>query len=269
VYDYHTHNRRCGHAEGVLEEYVQSAIQKGLRHIGLSDHSPIYHLGDDPHPRPGIAMHRDELTHYLDECVELKRAYRGKIDVRVGIESDYVSGWDDHYRALWEDDRLDYVIGSVHWIGDWQIFKPELPEGHTVETIFSAYLDSIKGAAQSGIYDIMGHIDAIKVRGYIPDGDIVAAYKETLEAIAASGVAIELNTSGWRKSCADQFPSRAILESARTMGIPVCLGSDAHAPNLVGAGFAEALDVLREVGYTQIATFERREMRLIPLSEVA
>ena len=268
MYDYHTHNARCGHAKGTLDDYIQSAIGRGLKHIGLSDHSPIYHLGDDPHARPRIAMHQDELTNYLDECVELKKAYRGRIDVRVGIESDYVLGWDDHYRKLWNDDRLDYVIGSVHWLGEWQIFSKSLPEGHTVESIFEEYLKSIEAAARSRIFDIMGHIDAIKVRNYIPDRDIVAAYQRPLEAIAESGAAIELNTSGWRKECAEQFPSRGILESARRMGIPVCLGSDAHEPGLVGAGVSEALQLLSEVGYKEIAVFERREMRLVPLAEV-
>src|SRR5690606_9879019 len=147
----------------------------------------------------------------------------GAIGVRVGIESDYLPGWEDHYRALWSDERLDYVIGSVHWIGEWQVFSKELPPGHTVESVFEAYLDSIRGAAQSGIFDVMGHIDAIKVSGHVPERDIAAAYRRTLEAIADSGVAIELNTSGWRKTCAEQFPSRLILEEARRLDIPVCL----------------------------------------------
>ena len=269
MYDYHTHHYRCGHATGTLEDYILSATKRGLQHIGLSDHAPIYHLGDNPHARPGIAMHQDELTNYLDECVALKKKYQGRIGVRVGVESDYLPGWDDHYRALWSDDRLDYVIGSVHWIGDWQIFSKTLPPGHDVETIFEAYLKSIEAAALSGIFNIMGHIDALKVRGYLPDRDIAAAYERTLEAIAESGAAIELNTSGWRKSCAEQFPARAILEAARRFEIPVCLGSDAHEPELVRAGFDEALELLRDVGYTKLATFEHREMRMIPLSEVA
>ncbi len=268
MYDYHTHHIRCGHAQGSLEEYVESAIQKGLKNIGLSDHSPIYHLGDDPHVKPDTAMAWSDLPEYLNECVALKEKYANRIGVRVGVESDYLPGWEDHYRSLWESAPMDYVIGSVHWVGDWHIFSKSLPEGETPQSILRAYLDRIEGAATSGIYNIMGHIDAIKVWDFMPKAEFVAAYTSTLQTIADAGVAIELNTSGWRKVCREQFPSREILAEANRLGIPVCLGSDAHAPDLVAGDFDRALRVLNEIGFTQLATFENREMRLIPIAEV-
>lgn len=268
MYDYHTHHYRCGHAEGKLEEYIERAREKGLRNIGLSDHSPIYHLGDDPHVRPSTAMAWGALPGYLQECVELKRHYCDTIEVRVGVESDYLPGWESHYRSLWATDDLDYVIGSVHWVDDWHIFSKSLPKGQSYAAVFHAYLERIQGAAKSGIYNILGHIDAIKVWDLMPKTEFVAAYKETLRTIADEGVAIELNTSGWRKVCKEQFPSREILTEANRLGIPVCLGSDAHAPDLVGADFDRALALLKEIGFTSLATFADKEMHLIPLSEV-
>lgn len=268
MYDYHTHHYRCGHAQGAMHEYIETAIAKGFREIGLSDHSPIFHFGDDPHPLPKTAMARDEFPRYIAEMQELKEAYKGKITVRLGVESDYILGWDDHYRALWQQYDLDYVIGSVHWIGRWSIFNTTLPEGHTVESIFEEYLESIAAAARSGIYDIIGHFDAFKTYRPMPKG-FENKIRAVMETIADAGVAIELNTSGWRKVCAEQYPSYAILTEAHRLGVPVALGSDAHEPHLVGAGFDRALSILSEIGFTHIAAFANRERRLIPLSEAA
>ena len=119
--DYHTHHYRCGHASGTLEDVVKSALARGLTEIGLSDHSPIYHF-DEPQPFPNTAMHPDELPRYVDEMLELRERYAGRIAVRLGIESDYILGWDDFYRELWDGYPLDFVIGSVHWLADGMSF---------------------------------------------------------------------------------------------------------------------------------------------------
>lgn len=268
MYDYHTHHLRCGHAEGTLEDYIQSAIQKGLTHVGLSDHSPIYHLGDDPHVRPGIAMSWHELPVYFEEAKALKKKYADRIEVRVGIESDYIQGYEEHFRRLWDQDGIDYVIGSVHWVGDWHIFSRGLPEGKEPEAVLHDYLACIRSAALSGAYQIMGHIDAIKGQELLPKNEFVAAYSETLDAIADAGVAIELNTSGWRKGVAEQYPSQEILAEALARDIPVCLGSDAHAPDLVAADFDRALTLLRDIGYTKLATFTDKELSFVALAEI-
>ncbi|UBV44127.1 histidinol-phosphatase HisJ family protein (plasmid) [Deinococcus taeanensis] len=138
--DYHTHHYPCGHAHGQLEEYVEAAVQAGLLEIGLSDHSPIYHLGSGPHRLPGTAMADHDFPAYLQDMHEVRERFRGRIAVRLGVESDYVLGWDEHYRTLWNAAPLDYVIGSVHWLGTWSIFSPELPPGRSAEDVYEEYL---------------------------------------------------------------------------------------------------------------------------------
>ena len=96
--DYHTHHYRCGHATGQMGDYVEAALAANLSEIGLSDHSPIYHLGDDPHPRPATAMSQAELPSYIQEMQQVRDRYSHRITVRLGVESDYVLGWDEHYR---------------------------------------------------------------------------------------------------------------------------------------------------------------------------
>jgi histidinol-phosphatase (PHP family) len=87
--DYHTHNVRCGHAQGQIEDYIRAAITKGLTDVGISDHSPIY-WQDGNDPMPTIAMAKDELDGYVAEVLRLKDQYADRINVRLGLESDYV-----------------------------------------------------------------------------------------------------------------------------------------------------------------------------------
>lgn len=263
--DYHTHHYRCGHAGGNLEDYVEAAIGAGLSEIGLSDHSPIYHLGHELQPRPGTAMSRDEFPAYVQEMQEVQRRYTGRIQVRLGVESDYVLGWDDHYRALWRSYPLDYVIGSVHWLGRWSIFSPRLPGGRTAEDIYDEYLRTTQAAALSGAYDILGHLDCLKTRGHIPDLGMTSLLEETVKVIASTGVAIELNTSGWRKGLGEPYPREQLLGMCCHYGVPVTLGSDAHRPGDVAAGFPEALKLLRRVGYTSVVHCENRRQVPVPL----
>lgn len=263
--DYHTHHYRCGHARGNMEDYIQEAIAKGLSEIGLSDHSPICHLGDDPHPVPGTAMSQHEFPRYYEEMRLLKEKYAGTIAVKLGVESDYVLDYDEHYRRLWAQYPLDYVIGSVHWLGTWNIFYPQLPPGRTAMDIYLEYLHTTRRAASSGIYDIIGHLDCLKTRGHLPDRAVIPPLEETIRTLAESGVAIELNTSGWRKDCDECYPRAGLLERCHHWGVPVTLGSDSHDPHLVAAGFDRAIGLLSDIGYTHIASFTERRRTMIPI----
>lgn len=263
--DYHTHHYRCGHASGNMEDYVEAALRAGLSEVGLSDHSPIYHLGSDPHPFPGTAMSHHEFPMYLREMHEVRERFRGRIHVRLGVESDHVVGWDDHYRSLWRSTPLDYVIGSVHWLGPWSIFSPELPAGRSADDIYEEYLHGTQAAARSGAYDIIGHLDCLKTRGHIPDLSITPLLEDTVRVLAESGVAIELNTSGWRKGLGEPYPREELLAVCCHYGVPVTLGSDAHRPEDVAADFPRAVALLERVGYTSLVRFESREKFEIPL----
>ena len=263
--DYHTHHYRCGHAEGQLDEYVEAAIAAGLDEIGLSDHSPIYHFGEDPHPLPKTAMSQHELPAYMVAIQEIRERFAGRIIVRLGIESDYVLGWDDHDRGLWRQYPLDYVIGSIHWLDHWSIFNPALPPDRDHDEVYREYLLATQAAARSGAYDIIGHLDCIKTAGHLPERSVTPLLEATVRVLAESNVAIELNTSGWRKPIAECYPRAELLACCFHYGVPVTLSSDAHAPGQVASGFGDAVALLRQIGYSEIATFVQRERRMVPL----
>jgi len=113
--DYHTHHVRCGHAKGELEEYVRKGIEIGLKQLGLSDHMPLIHV-DPATYYEGMAMPLDELPRYVEECLYLKEKYRDQIEIRVGLEGDYIEGYEEEIArivSLGLCHRLGSFLGNV------------------------------------------------------------------------------------------------------------------------------------------------------------
>lgn len=263
--DYHTHHARCGHAVGELEEYVKRGIELGLSQLGLSDHMPLLHV-DPAAYYPEMAMPLDELPRYVEEAFQLKEKYRGQIELRVGLEGDYIEGWERQIEEIVKAYPWDYVIGSVHFLGEWDVSdfrQVHNWEGQDVFAIYERYYDAVAKAARTGFYDIMGHLDVIKRFGHRPDvaleAETVALERGVLTAVKAAGVAMELNASGLSKPVAEMFPSRRILSAAVELGIPLTVGSDAHDPLKLGEHLDKARALLHELGVRELATFEGRK----------
>ncbi|MFP4974919.1 histidinol-phosphatase HisJ [Paenibacillus sp. CN-4] len=270
--DYHTHHERCGHAVGTLEEYVRQGIRIGLKQLGLSDHLPLIHVNPAEY-YPEMAMPLEELPRYVEECLELKERYKGQIELRLGLEADYIEGYEDRIRAILEPYPWDYLIGSVHFLGEWDITDHRQVhgwEGKDPLEVYRQYYQAVRQSAASGIYDIIGHMDVIKRFGYGPDteegrAEVRELERGALRQIAEAGIAMELNASGLSKPCAEMFPSRPVLEEALRLGIPLTLGSDAHDPLKLGDGLAEARQLLWDVGFREVVTFAGRRRTSVPL----
>ncbi|WP_313639136.1 histidinol-phosphatase HisJ [Paenibacillus sp.] len=269
--DYHTHHERCGHAVGKLEDYVKRGIELGLQQLGLSDHLPLIHV-DPASYYPEMAMPMAELPRYVEECLTLKERYRGVIDLRLGLEADYIEGSEDQIREILSPYPWDYLIGSVHFLGEWDITDYRQVhgwEGKDELGVYRLYYDAVKKSALSGLYDIIGHMDVIKRFGYgpqTPEGkaEVRTLELETLKVIADSGIAMELNASGLSKPCAEMFPAEHLLQEALKLGIPLTLGSDAHDPAKLGDGLQEARSMLWHTGFRELAVFEGRRRTTVP-----
>ncbi|WP_338554035.1 histidinol-phosphatase HisJ [Paenibacillus sp. KS-LC4] len=260
--DYHTHHVRCGHAVGTLEEYVQKGIELGLDQLGLSDHLPLIHV-DPATYYPEMAMPMEELPRYVEECLTLKEKYKHQIDIRVGLEGDYIEGYERQIEDILKAYPFDYVIGSVHFLGEWDItdFRQTHGwEGKNRLAVYEQYYDAVQKAAATGLYDFIGHIDVIKRFGFKPEEDVTHLENAALEAVKRHGVAIELNASGLRTPAEEMFPSRRMLEYAHRLGIPITVGSDAHQPERLAQYLDQARLMLKEVGFSQLATFDRRKL---------
>ncbi|BER93017.1 histidinol-phosphatase HisJ [Atrimonas thermophila] len=260
--DYHVHTFRCGDAQGNYQEYVQRAIEVGLSEIGFSGHSPQYFL--PPHRRKRIAaIPEEELSLYVEEVKKLKKLYQGTIEIRLGLEVDYIPGKEKALTDLLEGFDWDYLLLSVHFIDEWPFDNPRYIrffERYPVDLVYKKYYRALIEGMKTGLFDVVAHFDLPKKFGFFPTRPIPEE-KEALAVCADMGMTLELNTAGWRKMVRDAYPSFAILKSARQMGIRVCLGSDAHRPEDVGRDFDRARELLKKAGFESLVAFSKRGFR--------
>ncbi|MGN7454500.1 histidinol-phosphatase [Paenibacillus pasadenensis] len=267
-FDLHTHHARCGHAEGCIEDYIRAAIDAGLSVIGISDHSPYFGSEED-HPQPGIAMARSSLPGYVEEVLALKAKYEGRIEVLLGMESDFFPEHAETYRRAYEPYPFDYLIGSVHLSGGKSIFNRTRWKGLSDLVQIEQkreYYELIRQSAVSGMFQVLGHIDAMK--GYYPAFSDIPASESidlALQAISGSGAAIEINTSGKTKTVGGWYPSDAILERALFYGVQVSFGSDSHVPSRVGDEIEEVRAKLKEIGYREWVFYRQKQQVRVPL----
>jgi histidinol-phosphatase (PHP family) len=260
IVDYHTHTALCKHGEGALEDYVRRAADLGLDEIGCSEHVPMPDGFDTAH-RMDVGQYYAE---YAPTVGELKEKYKKRITVRRGIEAEYFPGTEGWIRGFVKENAFDYVIGSVHFIGEWGIDNPVFVhhyEEKDIDSTYEAYFEAIRKSAQSGLFDIIGHCDLIKKFGHRPKKEMAAILRETMKVIAENGLCIEINTSGLRKPVKELYPSEAILALAKEFTIPLTLGSDAHAPDDVARDFDKAVELVERYGGGKITVFDQRNRR--------
>ncbi|MEJ0089759.1 MAG: histidinol-phosphatase HisJ family protein [Limisphaerales bacterium] len=258
--DYHMHTPLCQHATGEPVDYARQAVAMGLTEIGFSDHSPM--------PRDDFdnwRMRADQLDEYVAK-VRLAQKTFPQLTIRLALEVDFLPGQEDWIGQLAARHPWDYFIGSVHYVSEsWDIDNPaKLSEWKKRDAfeVWSTYFERLALAAESKLFDIIGHTDLPKKFGIRPAQDCTPLYEKFLNAAAKAGCAIELNTAGLRKDCREIYPSRALLQLAFQKGVPITFGSDAHAPGEVGMNFREAIELAREAGYAQTCRFKRRQREL-------
>jgi len=255
--DYHTHTELCGHASGSTDDYILEAIRKNLKEIGFSDHAPL-----PKGLREGITMLPEETEHYIELINDRKQKYKDKIEVKIGFEIDFPIT-DALDRKYLNDVRLDYLIGSCHFLGDWAFDHPDNIkefDKKDINKIYSEYYKIIRDLVQSGYFNIVGHFDLVKKFGHRAKADFTKTIEDMAFAIAKKkNLAVELNTAGMRKPVAEIYPSIDIVDIFYRFNVPVTLGSDAHKPEEVGYEFNEAIEKLKKSGYRKISGFSNKQ----------
>jgi len=254
--DLHNHTTRCNHAEGTIDAYIERAIDLGIDIYGFSEHAP---MNFDRHYRLPLC----DVEAYVADIMHAKARYREKIKILLGYEVDWLPGYMEPSIL---NANVDYLIGSVHFIDKWSFDNPEFLSGwktRNIDEIWQAYFEATEAMASSGKFDIVGHLDLIKVFKYLPKQDIRLLAKKTLTAMKASNMVLELNAAGLRKPVEEIYPSPALLEEAYALEIPITFASDAHSVAQVGFGYSEAKAMAKAVGYTHAVTFEQRDRELV------
>jgi histidinol-phosphatase (PHP family) len=258
--DIHNHTTLCNHAEGSMEQYIQKAIELGIDIYGFSEHAPMKNFED------GYRLVIDKKEFYESEVKTLQKKYQDQIQILLGYEVDYLQG--DYILDAITGADVDYLIGSVHYLGKWGFDNPEFIatyKNKDIDTIWVEYFEAVKQMAKTGLFQIAGHLDLIKVFKYLPKKDIKSIAHNTLKAIKKGNMAIEINSAGFRKPIGEQYPSRELLELAFELNIPITTSSDAHHVDQIGFMYDEVIQIAQEIGYKEVVYFEQKEAVKSPL----
>ncbi len=250
--DYHLHVVAHGERPMTVENilaYCEVARARGIRQMGITEHD-----------------------RYLDDidlvAFRKARELSRDVELRLGIEIDFVPGTEEQMDRFAAALPYDYVIGSVHRVGGEEVDRyPDADLYHRWDTydLYEAYYENVREAALSGRFEILGHPDLIKIFRHFPQRDIAGMLEETADAVAESGIVVDVNAAGLRKPIGEIYPSRRFLEMFHRRGVPIILSSDAHAPGEVAAGYDESLALVRDVGYREVVTFKDRERGTLAL----
>jgi histidinol-phosphatase (PHP family) len=256
VVDIHNHTPLCNHAKGEVEEYIEKAIASGTKYFGFSDHAP---MDFDPKYR----MSFSQMHEYEKKILDAKQKYKSEINILLGYEVDYLKGHIDT-RVLNAD--VDYLIGSIHFIDEWGFDNPEFIgryEHEDIDVIWEKYFKAIEEMVITGLFDVVGHLDLIKVFKFLPNKNIIEIAKKALKAIKKANMAIEVNMAGYRKPIGEAYPSKELLEYAYKLDIPITFGSDAHEPQQVSLYSEKIIQLARDIGYKECVYFKKRKMQFI------
>jgi len=249
--DYHTHpqaNRIQHYSLTLLRPWVESARARGLTDIAFTDHDR-FHAGID-----------------FDE-IEKIRAANPDMKVRAGIELDNDPETSAASRKWIEKnwDKLDFVLGSIHYLDDPTQMFDTLPDGagqfvgRSIDEIYEDYFRRVREIAGTGLVDCLSHLDLIKIHGHRPCGDVRSIIVATLDFIRSRNLAIELSTAGWRKPVNELYPSDEIIRLALKKGIPFTTSSDAHSHVQLAENFERLAEKMSNMGVREVSVYEKHK----------
>jgi len=260
LYESHMHTPLCKHAEGEPEQYAAMAQSRGLTGIIVTCHNPL-----PDNISLNVRMEVDAFDAYLALVDRARRAWEGRVDVRLGLECDYIPEFEGWLADQTRSAPFDFLLGSVHPFTDYYLERFGVSDGGL---FMRTYFDHVALAAESGLFDAIAHFDIIKYyRGDDWDLDVLSdCLHSTLDRIARTGTAMELNTNGLRCRLGEAFPGPVILREMAARSIPVTLGSDAHKPQFVASRWETALDLLEQAGYEDLQVYLDRKPHRVSIA---
>lgn len=259
LYESHCHTPLCKHAFGEPDEYAAVALERNFKGITFTCHCPLPDGFSS-----SVRMDPEQYDDYVAMIAATREKFAGKIDVRLGLESDFYPGVEPWLEKLHARVPLSHVLGSVHYqVSDYRkiYYKGDV---HAYQQL---YYEHLALSAETGLYDTLAHPDLIKNESPADwDFERMRPYIErSLDRIAATGVAMELNTSGVQKTLPEMNPSPSQLILMRERGISVVIGADAHLARRVGDGYVKALNLLLAAGYDNVSFFIDRKRQDVPI----
>lgn len=226
-----------------IQAIADAAHWHKLGEIGFSDHLVLA----PPNPGPvSWSIRPESLPTYVEEVREVQESC--PIPVRLGLEVDFFPGQAEIIADLLLPYGFDYLIGSVHFVEGFAVDESsEFWEALTqaeIDDIHRKYWQVVAAMADTRTFHVAGHLDILKKFDFRPSQDFNQEIATALDAIAAAGMILELNTSGWGKPCHESYPSEAILREAIMRRIPIVVTADAHRKADLTQYYDRAFDLL-------------------------
>lgn len=256
IYDGHVHTHYCPH--GTTEEiraYIEQAIQIGYSGITFTEHAPLPEQFSDPAPSKDSSMDSSKFSSYLAELKGYQRIYEEKIEIKIGLEIDYIEGQEEKTKQLLSrlGPHLADSILSVHFLhleNEWfcldyseEEFGRIIGRFGTTEAVYDAYYRTLKKAIMSDLGPFkpkrIGHLSLVSKfqKKYPSSYDSTRQMLDLLPLIKQKGYQLDVNTAGlFKPFCEEIYPPAVILQAAASIGIPLVYGSDSHHPSDLGRG---------------------------------
>ena len=254
--NYHTHTYRCGHATGSEREYVEKALQAGIRILGFSDHTPYDFYDSEPRNRP-IRMKPEELPGYAASIRSLAEEYRDRIEIHLGVEAEYYPKYFPRLLEMLRENGVEYMILGQHFLDNeirgWPTGRPFLRR-----SLLEKYVNQTLDALETGLFTYFAHPDIIRFMGTHRFYD--HQMRRLCQGAKRAGVPLEINLLGIREG--RNYPNERFWKIAAEIGNEVILGSDAHEPrHLLGGKDEEtALELIGRLGLKRIETVKLRKI---------
>ncbi|NPV79970.1 MAG: histidinol-phosphatase [Firmicutes bacterium] len=262
--DYHVHTLHSPDCRVSMDERCKAAIASGIEEICFTDHIEF-----DPRDPAYKHFNFEDYKRDFEEC---QKKWGDRLSLRMGVEVNYFVGGEEEILEFLAGKGFDFVLGSYHWLGDIPI-SPELFDQIGPNKTCEIYFHGLLKAAESGLFDSLAHFDlpkryAFRAHAPFPVDDFRDIIVEILRRMVEKGTALEINTSGLRTDLNETLPGREIIELYHQLGgRTITIGSDSHRLHDLGFGMDRALDLARRAGFSEVATFKDRKMRLIPIEE--
>jgi len=247
--DYHTH--LLGHqdregSEDDIREFLREAEANDIKEIAFTDHNR-YHEEFDFNKIKRVAKEFENVK------------------VLTGIEMDFTAGREKEIADFLDNFELDLIIGSIHFLDGWMYDHPDFKDQYDdwdLDELYDYYFKQVNLLIKSNLFDIVGHIDLIKIFNYRPKKDILDFVTPSLKLIAENKMVMEVNTNGMNKPVKEFYPEKKIIEKAYELGVKITMSSDAHRAGRVGENLSRVRKELLEIGFKEIATFEDRKLKM-------
>ncbi len=279
--DYHVHTAFSDDSDYAPQQVIEDAIRKGITHICITDHVDygIKRDWDDPQGilyrkgGPGepdqIPLANVDYPAFYREITRLQAQYKERIQIGMGMEFGMQSHTIPDYEKLFASYPFDFIILSVHEVEDKEFWTGDFQKGRTREKFHLRYYEEMLYLVQHyHHYSVLGHMDLITrydPEGALPFEAIRPVVEQILKTVIADGKGIEINTSSTRYGL-ELTPCREILTLYKELGGKIItIGSDSHKETHLGFRLRETAQLLQEMGFESVCTFEQMQPVFHPI----